>query len=87
MVGTHGERVGVVEAKRPEPDEPVLLFELPPHRLVGKLRVRDHAPDVPVMLDEIIAQLLEKDPERRIPNAIREEMRKMNIMKRKSRIC
>ncbi len=28
----------------------------------------DHAADVPVMLEQIIVQLLEKDPERRIPN-------------------
>ena len=28
----------------------------------------DHAPDVPAMLEQVIAQLLEKDPERRIPN-------------------
>ncbi|OHB72032.1 MAG: hypothetical protein A2V70_05440, partial [Planctomycetes bacterium RBG_13_63_9] len=31
-------------------------------------RVSDHAPDVPLVLEEIIAQLLEKDPARRIPN-------------------
>jgi serine/threonine-protein kinase len=31
--------------------------------------LRDHAPDVPAALAQIIAQLLEKDPERRIPNA------------------
>ncbi len=31
--------------------------------------VSRYAPDVPAMLEEIIAQLLQKDPDRRIPNA------------------
>ncbi|MBN2473792.1 MAG: protein kinase [Pirellulales bacterium] len=32
-------------------------------------RVGRHAPDVPAVLEEIIGQLLEKDPDRRVPNA------------------
>lgn len=58
----------VLLARRPLFRGDSLLEVLQKQRFEQPDPVSDHTPDVPAALEQIISQLLEKDPERRIPN-------------------